>query len=285
LLASAGAVVTKVGVDYVRPVPFSAARFAGGAICVLILASLRGHSLRRVPRLAVLLPAALLGLVANSLAFTFGLRLSTAVDISLIVGLAPVLTALIVMAIARRPPPWQQIVALPLGFLGVVAVVGPSFSGGGHAIGDFVALGMPLTWALFLVIIADEAAAVPATVLASWMMLIGLVALGPVALLQTLDGRDNWTQALIPIIISGVLATGLVYAANLWCLPRIGSTGTAVYGYLQPPFGAIAAAVILHEAFGPFQILGAVIILGSAFLANWKSVTRTQRPGLSGEVP
>jgi drug/metabolite transporter (DMT)-like permease len=280
VVASVGVIAMKVGVDHVRPIPFSAARFAGGALFILVFAAARGHQVFKVPRLKILIPAAVIGVAANSLFFTYALQLSTAVEVSLIVGLAPLVTGLIVMGIARHWPPWRHVVAIPLGFLGLVAVVGPDWSGGHNVVGDLLALGIPITWAMFLIVISAESSSLPASQFAGWIMLVGLAVLLPLAILEALDGRDSWGPALLPIVISAAFS-GISYTGYVWCLPRMGATGTAIYGYLQPPIGASAAALILHESFGPYQILGAVIILGAALLANSRQVTPAARPPLS----
>jgi drug/metabolite transporter (DMT)-like permease len=272
LVTSVSVVITKVGLNYVRPVPFTSARFGIAALVLFAIASGRGHRFWTPPRLAVLVPAGLLGVVANSLFFAFGLRLSTAVDVSLIVGLSPIVTALIVVGTVRRVPPIQQIIALPLGFLGVVAVVGPHITGGSNGIGDLIALGIPLSWSLFLVLVTAEAGQYPATVFAPWTMLIGLLILVPLGLAQTVDGQDRWGPALVPLLISAIFGTATSFTAFLWCLPRMGTTGTAIYGYLQPPIGAAAAAALLHESFGALQIAGGLAILVAALLANWKKI-------------
>jgi drug/metabolite transporter (DMT)-like permease len=276
VVASFGVVAMKVAVDHVRPIPFSAARFAGSALFILLVAALRGHPVLRVPKLKIVIPAALIGVAANSLFFAYSLQLSTAVEVSLIVGLAPLVTALIVIGIARRWPPWRHIVAIPLGFIGLIAVVGPDWSGSHNAVGDVLALGIPLTWGLFLIVVSAEAGKTPATLLAGWIMLVGLAVLAPMAILEAHDGHDAWGPALIPIIVSAAFS-GISYTGYVWCVPRLGATGAAIYGYLQPPIGASAAALILHESLGAYQILGAIIILGAALLANWKRVAPTMR--------
>lgn len=267
-MTSVSAILTKTGLEHVRPLPFSAARFLGGAVCVMLVAARRGDSLRAVPRMAVLLPAALIGVVANTVLFTVALRLTTAVEVSLLAGLAPIMTAIALMVIWRARPPWQQIVALPVGFAGVFAVVSPNLAHGQSFAGDLVALAWPLSWAVFLLLATPLARTTPASVLTFWIMAIGLVVLIPIGAAQTLDGHDHWLAALPQLAFSAVLGTGLSYFAYMWCLPRVGTTGTAIYGYLQPPLGAGAAAVFLHEPFGVSQGVGAVIILVSAVLGS-----------------
>jgi probable blue pigment (indigoidine) exporter len=269
-VTSVSVVAAKVGLDNVQPIPFGAGRFVVGSLVLFAIGWGRGYQVWKPPPLRLIIPAGLIGVVANSLFFTFGLRLGSAVDVSLIIGLAPIMTALLVLSIVRRPPPIRQVIALPVGFLGVMCVVGPSVAGGSHSVGDLVALGIPLTWSAFLVTVTAEARRSPALVLAPWIMLSGLVVLLPLACVQTFDGQDHWGPAVLPLLISGVCGTAISYAANLWSLPRMGTTGTAIYGYLQPPIGAAAAAVWLGEEFGLAQLVGAAIILLAAVLANWR---------------
>jgi drug/metabolite transporter (DMT)-like permease len=107
LLWSANGAVLKVGVTNVRPIPFTAARFAVAALVMTLFAVLSGRDLRRRPPLKLLSASVLFGYVLNQLTFTYGLRLSTVVDVSLIVGLSPIMAALVPSPLSRgggRPP-------------------------------------------------------------------------------------------------------------------------------------------------------------------------------------
>jgi drug/metabolite transporter (DMT)-like permease len=278
LIWSGNAVVVKLGLQHVRPVPFTTARFLVGGLVILAVALARGHQVTRIPRLRILLPAALLGIVLNQLAFTYGVRLTTAVDVSLLMGLSPIITGILLVLVARKRLPWRTIVALALGFVGLMLVVLATARGGtgGSLVGDLITLGAPTAWAGYLLIVAGEARRIPATVMTPWIMLTGLMVLLPLAAVDLARSSDDWLSALWPLAYAAILATGVAYTAYFWAIPRLGVTGTAIYTYMQPAVGAAAGALFLHEGFGLLQALGALGILAAAYLGSWNQAPRRE---------
>lgn len=277
LLWSANAAFVKVGVANVRPIPFTTARFAVGAAVLALFAILSRRDLRRRPPFRLLAAAALFGFVLNQLTFTYGVHLSTAVDVSLIVGLSPIMTAIVLYAaVSQRRPPARRLLGLGLGFAGIVLVVlAGARAGGGSALGDLIALGTPLTWAIYLVIANEAARRSEAVVFTTWCVAFSVLVFLPMAAVQATQGADDWIPALPSILYSGVMATGVAYALYSWALPRIGVTETSMYTYLQPVCGVAIGAIFLHEAVGPLQVVGGAAILLAAYLGSWSRVKET----------
>ena len=284
---SVNAVVVKVGVSHVRPVPFTAARFLVGGVLLLAVARGRGYDVRRVPRLRMLAPAAILGIVINQLAFTYGVHLTTAVDVSLVMGLSPIAAAILVMLVSRRRLSPRTLVAIALGFAGVVLVVMETARGQGQGslAGDLITLGAPLSWAGYLVLVAGESKRVPTTLATPWTILVAVAVLVPLALWQLPAGGDDWVGGLPALLYASVLATAVAYTAYFWALSKLGVTATAIYTYLQPAIGAAAGAILLHEHFTPWQALGAVAILGAAYLGSWRRQVPNTRPEPGARTP
>jgi len=273
---SANAVVLKVGLEHVRPIPFTAARFLIAGVVLLALGTAGARKVLKLPRASLLVPAALLGIVLNQLAFTEGLHLTTAVDVSLIMGLSPLLTALVLVMWQRTAVPRLQWLALGIGLAGTVAVVaaGAGRGSGGSLAGDLIVMGAPASWAIYLVMINRIGDQAQVRALPPWSMLLGAAILLPAALLFAGPGRDDWLPALLPLAYSSLLASALTWTLYFWALPRVGVTGTAIYTYLQPPLGAFFGAVFLHEPFGAAQLFGAALILLAAYLGTWRLAFR-----------
>jgi drug/metabolite transporter (DMT)-like permease len=261
------AVVLKIGVSHVRPLPFTMVRFlAGGLLLALVALALR-HPVWKPPPLRLVVPGALVGMVTNQLAFTTGLRLSTAVDLSLIMGLGPILAALVLFLVSRRAPTRRQYAGLLLGLVGLLVVVLQSrHEPGGSLLGDLIGVGAPLSWAVYLLVMSRAAGRTNPFVYLAWASLLAAVILLPAAIWISLDGRDSWSQALGPLAYGSIMATAVAYSAYFWAVPRLGVTGTALYTYLQPVMGAAAGSLLLHEEFGWGRALGAALIVIAAYL-------------------
>ena len=268
---SANATFVKVGVTHVRPLAFTTARFAVGALVLALFALLAGRRLNQRPPWKLLIAASMSGFVLNQLTFTFALSLSTVVDVSLIVGLSPLLAAIVLFAaVTRRRPAPRRMAGLLLGFAGVVLVIAAGARGGGVSLlGDLVALGTPLTWAVYMVVSDQAAKRSDAIVFTTWCVVAAFLVFLPAAGVQALHGHDDWIPALPSIAYSGVVATGLAYALYAWALPRVGVTETSMYTYVQPVCGVAIGALFLHEAVGEAQVLGGAAILVAAYLGSW----------------
>ena len=266
-------VVLKTALEHVRPVSLTTARMLIAGLFMLGLALLRRRNAFPPPDLRVLVPASLVGIVLNQIAFTTALHLSTVVDIQLIIGLGPILTVFFFSVWTRRLPGVHVVIALLLGLAGVVFVVLASGRGqGGSLLGDLVGLATPATWGLYLLISNEAGKRFQAGLFTTWTLLVAVVILAPVALLQP-AGRDDWLPALPALAYASFVATGIGYALFFWAIPRLGVTASAIYMYLQPPLGALAGAVVLHEQFGVLQWIGGAAILAAAYLGS-----RARRP-------
>lgn len=270
---AAHATVMKIALRSVGPLALSSARFAIGALALIAIGLASGQPLRRRPPLRLLLPATMFGLVLNPLGFTLGLHLSTAVDLSVIMGLAPIAAAGLLFAVARRPLPPRRLAGLVLGFAGLVLVVAATAhrdAGTGRALlGDLLGLIAPLSWAAYILIAARAARSSSAIVFMAWSMVLAQVVLLPLMLAEAGRQHEAWQAALPWLAASGVIATGAGYGVYFWALPRLGVAETAVYTYLQPLLGAAAGALFLGEALGPWQVAGAAAIVGAAYLGTW----------------
>jgi drug/metabolite transporter (DMT)-like permease len=276
---SANVVVLKVGLTHVRPIPFTAVRFLLAGIVLLAVNSIAGRSVPRPPRTGLLVSAALLGIVANQLTYTLGLHLTSVVDTSLIMGLAPIFTAVVLVAWSRAHVAALQWVGLGLGFAGTIAVViEAGRAGSGSLLGDLIVVGSPASWAVYLVLIDRERGRTAMSALTPWSMLVAAALLLPAALVFGGPGRDDWGAALPELAYAALLGSALTWTVYFWAMPRVGVTGTAIYTYLQPPLGAVFGAVFLHERIGAGQVLGAALILVAAYLGTWREAMR--RPAL-----
>ena len=276
---SAHATVMKVGLRHIGPLAFTSFRFLAGGAVLLTVALVTRQPIWRRPPLRLLVPATAFGLVANPLGFTIGVRYSTAVDVSVIMGLTPVATAVLLFATARRPLPARRVAGIVLGFAGLVAVVAASAhrSGSGSALlGDLVALASPTCWAAYILVAARAARHSSAVVFLTWSMLLSQAVLLPLLVVESAARPEAWVPALPWLAFSAVLATGAGYAVYFWALRRVGITETAVYMYLQPLLGALMGALFLGEPFGPWQVGGALAIIAAAYLGSW---SRVETPG------
>jgi O-acetylserine/cysteine efflux transporter len=258
-------VATRVGLDSFSPSQLAALRFAIAALPAFVLPR---------PRVAVSALAAVgLTLFAGQFLFQFfGIAAGTPVGVAAVVVHAQALVTIALAAVVldERPTRGQWLgAALALAGLALIALtVG----------GDLAPLGLALTLlspVSFGVgnVLLKRLDGADAPVLVAWLSLV--VPLPALALSLGLDGAAAWPRALArapwsgwaAVLYLGLVATTLAYA--LWgaLLRRHPAATVAPFALLVPLVGAVAAAVVFGERFGPLRLAGmAVVLLGLAVI-------------------
>lgn len=70
------------------------------------------------------------------------------------------------------------------------------------------------------------------------------------------------------LIVMGLLHTGVAYALYFGSIPRVSAGTAAVFSYIDPVTALIVAALFLGESLTLTGIVGAVLILGAAFVGE-----------------
>ena len=76
--------------------------------------------------------------------------------------------------------------------------------------------------------------------------------------------------SIILILVVGVIHTGVAYALYFSSLPDVKAHTAAIFSYIDPILALILAFVILKERMDLPQIIGAILVLGGAFLSEIK---------------
>ena len=213
--------------------------------------------------------ALLLGLFGGSLYFiveNYALAYGYCSNVSLIVCLTPLITALIV---GWRYP------AERLGKAGaagsVVALAGMSlvvFNGNFvlklSPLGDILAFAACLCWALYSLLIKHLGARSSNMFITRKVFGYGLLTILPLLLLRGINynvvlcgGVQVWGN----ILFLGCVASMLCFLGWNWCLARLGTVRATNFIYLNPVIAIISSAIVLDERVTWIAILGAVLIL------------------------
>lgn len=267
---SLNGVVMKAGLAYIGPLSFTAVRFTAGGLVVLAAGWAIGMPVKPPP-LRPLLVATFIGVFLGQIAWAVGLSLTTAVDASIILGVAPLTAAALTFARDRRPLPLRQIAGLALGFASILLVMNASARGqGGSLLGNLITLMVPITWAVYLVAVGAANRYTNAYAFTGWTSTLGGIGIGLVALLH--GATDDWDSGWPAVAYGVILASGLCYPLFFWAIGRLGVVRSSMYSYFQPLLGAVAASLLLLEPFGPFQLVGMIGVVAAAYLGAWSGL-------------
>lgn len=73
---------------------------------------------------------------------------------------------------------------------------------------------------------------------------------------------------ILLLLVVGVIHTGLSYALYFGAIGKLPSHTVAIFSYIDPIVAITLSALLLNEPMGVFGIIGAVMILGAAFISE-----------------
>ena len=210
-----------------------------------------------------------LGLTGGSLYFiveNYALAYGYCSNVSLIVCLTPLVTALIVG--------WRY----PAERLGKGGALGSLLALGGMALvvfngnfvlklsplGDVLALAACLCWALYSLLIKHLGARYDNMLITRKVFGYGLLTIIPLLLWRGMDFGiviDGGARVWGNIIFLGVVASMLCFLGWNWCLARLGTVRATNFLYLNPVVAIVSSALVLGERVTWIAVLGAVFIL------------------------
>jgi len=271
--------VVKIALADFSPLSFNSVRFGLASLFLLILLWLveRDLSFRRedVGRLV------LLGFIGNTvyqILFINGIARTTAGNSSLILATTPIFVALLssvlgVERVGRRV--WRSVI---LSFIGILLIV----QGAGRTltltdqswIGDLLILAGTICWSIYTVLSKPLLQRYTPLKLTAWTMVMGTLPLVLVSV-PSLENQ-SWSsvslQGWLSLAYSFCFAIAIGYVVWYTGVSRIGNARTALYENLITVIAVAVAWLFLSESMTLLQVLGAVLVLASLYLARRSSM-------------
>jgi drug/metabolite transporter (DMT)-like permease len=259
------------------PLSFNAVRFGTSSLILLSLLWIRERSLsvrrKDVGRFVML---ALIGNTIYQLFFINGIALTTAINSSLILATTPIFIILFGAVLGVEKINSQVVQGVILSFTGVVMIIlgseKPLTFSDQSLIGDLLIIANPICWSIYTVLSKPMLKEYSPLKLTAVTMAIGTV---PLVLVSTSSlSTENWaaisTNAWLSLAFSACFAIAIGY--TLWYIgvSRIGSARTALYDNLVTVFAVASAWILLSESMTVVQIVGAVLVFVSLYVARRK---------------
>lgn len=217
-----------------------------------------------------------LGISGGSLYFlteNSAMNYTTTTNTSLIVCLCPLFAALLISLFYKTERLQKiQIVGTLMAALGVVVVVL-----NGHFVlhlsplGDTLAFGACLCWAVYSLMMVSANKRYDTLFITRKVFFYGLVSMLPYFLIW----HDGFPMDIIlrpavmwNLLFLGCVASMLCYLAWNWVMKKLGAMVATNYVYLNPVFTVIFAWIILHENITIYFLIGTALILSGMYLAD-----------------
>jgi len=206
----------------------------------------------------------------STLLFTEGLARTTVAHMIILASTGPLIAAVWRGVVHRELPDRRSLLAMAIGFCGVLIVVGDASAADGASVaGDVMGLASAALWVGMTIYPQPLVRKYGPLRSTGWIILASLVLIVPLSL-------PSW-GGVIDDTPSGFAWGALVYAAmgtlignTLWqaAVQQIGPARTLIYLYLQPFLALLIAAIILGDRLTPLQAIGGLLAIGGVMLVR-----------------
>ena len=283
LIWGANSPIMKIALTQVPLFSLAFIRMAGASIILLTLMPSRLKIKRQdLPQLIL---AAVFGATLNLSLYFAGLKLTSAIDASLLIASVPIFTVLAAHFYLKEKMGTKIILAALVAAAGVAVIIGLP---GGQAtlertIGNVLILLSSLSWVIHELFSKKLLKTYGGGTIAFYVMAIAAATFLPLAVFEFFKS-PYWISAVTPTgafgIFYGIIFSSLIaYWAWQKGLAKLPAGEASFFFYLDPVSGAALSIILLGEKLTPTLILGGVLIFAGIFLAEYK---RKRHPLLKG---
>lgn len=273
--------ITKLALQEIPPLPFTAVRFVIASILLwLVVRLIEGPEKIPAQGLKTLVLLGLLGNTCYQLTFTVGLDRTTATNSALILSTVPTVVAVFAGILGLERITARIGWGIAVGTLGVALVIATRGVGfhAGTLLGDLLTVVAVLCWAGYTLGLRRVAPGISSLRVTSITTIAGT----PGLLLAGLPGMFRLEWQRVPIKAWAALGYAavfsLVIAYLLWnrSVKAVGGTRTAVYMCVTPLVAAGGAWLLLGERPHLVQGVGAILIVTGVLLTRTEKTEKTR---------
>jgi drug/metabolite transporter (DMT)-like permease len=259
----------KVALGALPPMTLAFLRFVI-AVAILPLIALASRESLRIKAKDILL-LSLGGLVGVTLYFLCennGVKLLSASESSLIIGVIPVATMLTERVFLKARLPGRAYVGAVLSFAGVGLIAARSPGAVSSPLGFVYMAGAALSWVAYSFLtrpLSDRYGRISITF---WQSLAGLLGFVPFVIAERPALGGLGTGLWLNVVFLGVLCSAVGYWFYVTSLAILGAGPSSAFINLIPVVSVIAAYFILGERLSLPQVAGAVAAVAGVYLAT-----------------
>ncbi|HUP98739.1 MAG TPA: DMT family transporter [Usitatibacter sp.] len=232
-------------------------------IAGVVLAAIMLATRRPWPRgrpLAAAIGMGGLGYAGQAACYFSALNHASAGLVALLLYAYPTLVCLMAAAFLREKLAARTVALLAASFAGIALTLG---GGHGTPLGFALSLGAALIYSIYIIVGARELKDTDALASAAVICLSAAATFVVASAFRTPELPANaggWVASLLIALVSTVLAILAFFAG----LKRVGPANAAIVSTLEPVVTVVLAWALLGETIAPIQVLGGVLVLGSA---------------------
>ena len=218
---------------------------------------------------------AFLGVFANQIPFFLGLKLTTAINASLLLTITPIVVLVAGAFILKEKITWTKALGILIGLTGAAYLIlyGESVSfSKDQLIGDLLVFLNSVSYGLYLVFVRKLMAKYDPITILSRMYIFGFFMVLPFGYHEVSIIKWSEFSSDIWLSISYVLVftTFLAYLLNAFALKRVSATIVSIYIYLQPILASAIAISLGKDYLTVDKVIAATLIFTGVFLVSKK---------------
>jgi drug/metabolite transporter (DMT)-like permease len=271
----------KVAIAAIPPMTLGLLRFVIAAALLPLLAAATRESLRVEPRdLPRLLAGGLLGVTLYFLCENNGVKLLSASEASLIVGVIPVVTMLAERAFLGKSVGFRSYLGALLSFAGVGLIAARSAGASSSPLGFLYMGGAALCWVAYSFVTRPLSARYGQVSITFWQSLFGMLGFIPFAIAERPSLAGLSAPVVLNVLYLGVFCSALGYWFYVVSLDVLGAGPANSFINLIPVVSVLAAFILLGERLSGLQWAGAAAAVAGVYLATARGGAGSQgRPG------
>ncbi|HWO74510.1 MAG TPA: DMT family transporter [Bacillus sp. (in: firmicutes)] len=280
--------ILKTLVENVSPVTMTSLRIFSASICVLLIMYFL-HIFRKPTKKEwkYIIGGSLLNVVGHHYFLSIGLTETSATNGALVLGMGPLLTAIMTLIFLRQKPSFIRLSGFILGSIGVsITVLSGSEGLAGLSIGDIHVFLSIFVQAGSFIMISKAAKSIDPRLLTGYMLLFGSILLFIIGIWSEPSGLSEFFnmpwELWFLFFISAIFGTAVGHMLYNYAIGQTGPAEAAIFINLNTFFALLGTSLFLHEKITSSHLIGLVfiitgVIMGSGALEEMKNKTKWKK--------
>ncbi|GEQ85034.1 multidrug transporter [Patiriisocius marinistellae] len=260
----------------IQPFGFILLRVSGAAIVFWVISFFyKSEKIDKKDWLRII-ACAFFGMVLNMTMFFKGLSLSTPINSSVVITIAPVLLLILSALFLKERITWRKGVGIGLGLAGALMLILFGLKTQENApnipLGNMLFLVNAASYSVYLIIVKPLAAKYSSITLMKFLFLFAFIINIPIGFQEfsQVDWLGLSFDSIWKLIFVVIGTTVLTYLFNIYALKQLSPAVIGVFIYLQPLIAAIFAVITGADQITTLRIFAASIIFLGVYLATRK---------------
>lgn len=267
-------IVGSVGL-FVRLLPFPSSQIAmaRGAIgCLFVLGFsliFKKHlSIKRIKADLVILLCSGTALGINWILLFQSYHYTTISNATICYYIAPVIVVLMSPMLLKEKLSITKVCCVLVAITGIALIAGIGGQGPNDFLGVLYGLGAAVFYATMMLMnkFLNEVTGIERTIIQLGAATVSL--LPYVALTTTINTSIITGQSILLLVAVGIVHTGCVYLLYFSSMKNLKGQTIALLSYIDPVVAILLSSLLLHEPMSVWQIIGGILILGSAIISE-----------------